>query len=51
MARAFVGEILVTPGLASDALLLAGITALVASVYPAWKASRMVIAEALRQGR
>jgi putative ABC transport system permease protein len=51
MARAFVGEILVTPGLASDALLLAGITALIASVYPAWKASRMVIAEALRQGR
>jgi putative ABC transport system permease protein len=51
MARGFVGEILVTPGLASDALLLAGVTALVASVYPAWKASRMVIAEALRQGR
>ena len=51
MARAFVGEILVTPGLAWDALLLAGVTALVASVYPAWKASRMVIAEALRQGR
>jgi putative ABC transport system permease protein len=51
MARAFVGEILVTPGLGSDALLLAGVTALVASVYPAWKASRMVIAEALRQGR
>ena len=50
MARAFVGEILVTADLGSDALLLAGVTALVASVYPAWKASRMVIAEALRQG-
>jgi putative ABC transport system permease protein len=51
MARAFVGEILVTPSLASDALLLAAITALIASFYPAWKASRLVIAEALRQGR
>ena len=51
MARGFVGEILVTPRLASDALLLAGVTALVASAYPAWKASRMVIADALRRGR
>ena len=51
MAQAFFGEILVTPALASDALLLAGVTALVGSIYPAWKASRMVIAEALRQGR
>ena len=51
MARGFVGEILVTPALVLDALLLAAATALAASVYPAWKASRMVIAEALRHGR
>ena len=51
MARAFVGEIMVTPRLVADALLLAATTALVASLYPAWKASRLVIAEALRQGR
>jgi putative ABC transport system permease protein len=51
MARGFVGQILVTAGLASNALLLAGATALVASLYPAWKASRMVIADALRHGR
>lgn len=51
MARGFIGEILVTPRLASDALVLGGVTALVASLYPAWRASRMVIAEALRQGR
>jgi putative ABC transport system permease protein len=51
MARGFIGQILVTPGLVRDALLIAGATALVASVYPAWKASRMVIAEALRHGR
>jgi putative ABC transport system permease protein len=51
MARGFVGEILVTPGLVLDALLLAAATALIASAYPAWKASRMVIADALRHGR
>jgi putative ABC transport system permease protein len=51
MARGFVGQILVTPGLILDALLLAGTTALIATVYPAWKASRMVIADALRHGR
>jgi putative ABC transport system permease protein len=51
MARAFIGEIMVTPRLAADALLLAATTALLASLYPAWKASRLVIAEALRQGR
>jgi len=51
MARSFVGEILVTPALAWDAMLLAGATALIASLYPAWKASRMVIAAALRHGR
>ena len=51
MARGYVGQILVTPGLVWNALILAGATALIASIYPAWKASRMVIAEALRHGR
>jgi putative ABC transport system permease protein len=51
MARGYIGRILVTPGLVADGLLLAAATALVASMYPAWKASRMVIAEALRHGR
>jgi len=51
MARGFVGEILVTWALVLDALLLATTTALIASFYPAWKASRMVIADALRHGR
>jgi ABC-type antimicrobial peptide transport system permease subunit len=51
MTRELVGRILVTPRLLVDALLLAGVTALIASAYPAWKASRMVIADALRQGR
>ena len=51
MGRGFVGEILVTPGLVFDAVILALLTALLASTYPAWKASRMVIADALRHGR
>jgi putative ABC transport system permease protein len=51
MARSYVGEILITPALAVDALVIAVLTALVASVLPAVKASRMVIAEALRHGR
>ena len=51
MARGYVGKILITPALARDALFLAAATALVASIYPAWKASRMIIAEALRHGR
>jgi putative ABC transport system permease protein len=51
MGRSFVGEILVTPGLVFDAVILALLTALAASAYPAWKASRMVIVDALRHGR
>lgn len=51
MARGFIGQILVTGGLVWNALAIAGLTALIASLYPAWKASRMVIADALRQGR
>jgi putative ABC transport system permease protein len=50
MARGFVGQILLTPGLVFDALLLSVVTALIASAYPAWKASRMIIADALRHG-
>lgn len=51
MARGYIGQILVTGGLAWNAVFVAGITALVASLYPAWRASRMVIADALRHGR
>ena len=51
MARGYVGQIVVTGSLVRDALIIAIATALVASLYPAWKASRMVIAEALRHGR
>ena len=51
MARGFSGEILVTGRIALDAFVLAVVTALVASIYPAWKASRMIIIDALRHNR
>lgn len=51
MAHGFIGKILITPGLAGGAFVLAITTTLVASVYPAWKASRMVIVDALRHNR
>ncbi|MGB8433790.1 MAG: ABC transporter permease [Burkholderiales bacterium] len=48
MARSFIGEIRVTWPLAADAISLALITTLLAGIYPAWKASRMEIVDALR---
>jgi putative ABC transport system permease protein len=51
MARAYVAEIMVTPRLALEAFGLALGTALVASLYPAWKAARFPIVDALRFNR
>lgn len=51
MGRAYLGEIRLTPGLALDALTLAILTTLAASIYPAWRASRMEIVDALRYSR
>ena len=51
MARGYTGEILVTWNMTLEALMLAIGTTLVASVYPAWKASRMQIVDALRHNR
>ena len=51
MESDFTGEITVTLGLALDALGLGAIVTLIASVLPAWKASRMVIVDALRSQR
>jgi putative ABC transport system permease protein len=51
MARGYINLILVTPGLALDALLIACTTAVLATILPAWKASRVVIVDALRHGR
>lgn len=51
MARGYTGEILVTLDMAVESLMLVTATTLIASVYPAWKASRMQIVDALRHNR
>jgi putative ABC transport system permease protein len=51
MSRGFVASILVTPPIIYEALLIALVTALIASIYPAWRASRLVIVDALRHNR
>ncbi|PKO56492.1 MAG: ABC transporter permease [Betaproteobacteria bacterium HGW-Betaproteobacteria-21] len=51
MAMGFIGEISISPKLALDGFLLAFLTTLLASIFPAWKASRMIIVDALRHQR
>lgn len=51
MARGYLGQIAISPALAADAFLLAFVTTLLASIFPAWKASRMNIVDALRHQR
>ena len=51
MAHGYIGQVLVTPGIAFEALALSIATTLVASIYPAWKASRQSIVDALRFNR
>ena len=51
MAHGYLAKILVTPELAIDAFLLAMVTTLIASAFPAWKAGRMNIVDALRYGQ
>lgn len=51
MSMGFVAAIRITPGIIVDAFLLAMITTLLASIYPAWRASRLVIVDALRHNR
>lgn len=51
MARGYIGEILIKPDMVLEALVLAIFVTLIASVYPAWKASRMQIVDALRHNR
>lgn len=51
MARGYIGGILVTSDIALKALVLAVSTTLVASIYPAWRASQMQIVDALRHNR
>ena len=51
MASGFDGEVMVTWQLAFDAIGLAFGTTLAASLYPAWRASRLIIVDALRRGQ
>jgi putative ABC transport system permease protein len=51
MSRGFTAAIIITPSIVWEALLLAVMTTLIASIYPAWRASRLVIVDALRHNR
>ena len=51
MSRGFIAGIIITPSIIFQALLLALSTTLLASIYPAWRASRLVIVDALRHNR
>lgn len=51
MSRGFIAAIIITPAIIWQALLLALMTTLIASIYPAWRASRLVIVDALRHNR
>ncbi|WP_313950179.1 FtsX-like permease family protein [Accumulibacter sp.] len=51
MAHGFIGQILVNPSLAAEAFVLALMATLIASIMPAWKASRMNIVDALRHNQ
>ncbi len=51
MAHGYTGAILVTSQIAIEALVLAIAITLIASVFPAWKASRQSIVDALRFNR
>ena len=48
MAFGFDAGILLTPMLAGGSFLLIAVTTVTASLYPAWRASRLVIVDALR---
>lgn len=51
MSRGFTAAIMITPAIVRDALLLALVSTLIASFYPSWRASRLVIVDALRHNR
>lgn len=51
MANGFTAEIMVTKELALEACAIGLLTALCSSAYPAWRASRIAIVDALRHSR
>tara|TARA_R100000005_G_scaffold87974_1_gene57562 strand:- start:13908 stop:15131 length:1224 start_codon:yes stop_codon:yes gene_type:complete len=50
-ARSYHAALLVTPAMVLEVLLIAVFTTTLASLYPAWRASRMEIVEAIRHAR
>ena len=51
LTRGYIAKLLLTPGIVAEALVIAVATTLLASLYPAWKASRMMIVDAIRQNK
>jgi putative ABC transport system permease protein len=51
LGRGFTAEVMATPRILFDSLLLASVSAVVATVFPAWRVSRLPIVDALRQAR
>jgi putative ABC transport system permease protein len=49
--QGYTARLLISAGLVGQAALIGFATALLASLYPAWKGSRLVIVDALRHGR
>jgi putative ABC transport system permease protein len=50
-SQGYTARLLVTSGLVGQSALIGFVTALIASLYPAWKGSRLAIVDALRHGR
>lgn len=51
MTEGFDAAIIITPRIVWEALIISVFTTLLASLYPAWRASRLVIVDALRHNR
>ena len=51
LTRGYIAHVLMTPGIVLESMLVAIATTTLASLYPAWKASRMVIVDAIRQNK
>ena len=51
MTWGFEAGVLIEPAIVLDAVLLAVVATILASLYPAWKASRLAIVDALRRGQ
>ena len=51
LTRGYIAHVLLTPRIVFESMLIAIATTTLASLYPAWKASRMVIVDAIRQNK